>query len=210
MLSLKRELSHVYWICGSPCAGKSAAARLLAQDLNLVLYSTDEHAVLDHFRRATPCRQPFMWGLRDLADRYYDRSPLAIVEHSLGYLAEEFVMVLEDLRRMSQDRPVIAEGICLLPELVNRVADYGRVVCLVPGEEFYRTTQPLRPFTAALLRSHPDPLQARENMTEAHLGLARHILESARAAGFRIFVTGERDSIQRNVEILRDHFRLSS
>ena len=50
---LQRELAHVYWIGGSPCAGKSSIADILAATYGLTLYRTDE-AYSRHEKVVTP------------------------------------------------------------------------------------------------------------------------------------------------------------
>ena len=40
---LQRALSHVYWIGGSGCAGKSTIAKKLAAQYHLAIYHCDDH-----------------------------------------------------------------------------------------------------------------------------------------------------------------------
>lgn len=50
---LRQALAHVWWVGGSPCAGKSTLAAILARRHGLALYRCDE-ALAAHLRRGGP------------------------------------------------------------------------------------------------------------------------------------------------------------
>ncbi len=60
--TLQQELTHVYWLGGSPCAGKSSIADALAETHRLYLYRTDE-AFFRHEKIVTPELQPILHKL---------------------------------------------------------------------------------------------------------------------------------------------------
>ncbi|MBM7692836.1 adenylate kinase family enzyme [Peribacillus deserti] len=64
-MDLKRMLSHVYWIGGSPCAGKTTLARKLATQYNFTYYKCDD-CYEDHMSRSTADQQPAMYRIKDL------------------------------------------------------------------------------------------------------------------------------------------------
>ena len=55
--ALACSLAHVYWIGGSPCAGKSTVADMLGERYGVHVYHVDDHAE-DHSARATATDQP--------------------------------------------------------------------------------------------------------------------------------------------------------
>ncbi len=54
---------HVYWIGGSPAAGKSTIARRLAERYGLRLYVTDD-VMREHAGRCTAVEAPFLERFR--------------------------------------------------------------------------------------------------------------------------------------------------
>lgn len=66
MLSEKKDYSHVYWIGGSPCSGKSTIAEKLARDFSCTYYQCDlfneKHVTICH-----PSKHPTMFRLKDMS-----------------------------------------------------------------------------------------------------------------------------------------------
>lgn len=54
---MDHPFSHVYWIGGSPCAGKSTIADTLSASFGLTVYRCDD-AYVPHQALITPERQP--------------------------------------------------------------------------------------------------------------------------------------------------------
>ncbi|AQQ53364.1 nucleoside/nucleotide kinase family protein [Planococcus lenghuensis] len=42
MVNLAQQLSYVYWIGGSPCAGKTSIARMLVNEYGFTYYKSDD------------------------------------------------------------------------------------------------------------------------------------------------------------------------
>src|SRR5947199_1254321 len=103
------DLAHVLWLGGSACAGKTTAARTLAAEHGLALYSCDEHFE-DHRRRASPERHPHFHRLMDLPpEELWTRPAARQARELLRFYEDELAMVVEDLREIRS--PVIAEGV---------------------------------------------------------------------------------------------------
>jgi hypothetical protein len=64
------------------------------------------------------------------------RPPQIMLEDMLAAYSEEFPMILGELDSLSKDRPILAEGNELLPELVGEYVNRRRAVWIVPSEEF--------------------------------------------------------------------------
>lgn len=181
-------LSHVSWIGGSACAGKTTLARRLAARHGLVLYSCDDHFE-DHRRRADPRRHPRFHGLMDLPpERLFAPPAAARAEELLGFYRDEWEMVLEDLRARPGPVPAIAEGVGLLPDLVA-------AVCPDPSRSIWRIATPAfrRQFYARrgdlvreTLKGLPDPDIAFEVWMERDDIIARHLEGEARRVGMRV------------------------
>src|SRR5947209_928431 len=140
-------LPHVWWVGGSPCAGKSALAATLASRHGLACYHCDE-ALAAHVRRAAPLAYPMMHKLTTTPWHDLWMRPVEVmIREELAFYREEFPLVLADLRGFPAAAPVIAEGTALLPELVApHLAAPHRAVWLVPSADFQREHYSQRPW----------------------------------------------------------------
>jgi 2-phosphoglycerate kinase len=132
------ELSHVYWIGGGSCAGKSTIARRLATEHGLQLYATDD-LMADHARRSTPADCPLLheFMAMDMDQRWVDRSPAEMLQTFHWFRGEGFSMIVEDILRLPREPAVIVEGFRLLPRLVNPLLAVNKqAVWLLPAPEF--------------------------------------------------------------------------
>lgn len=177
-------LAHVLWLGGSACAGKTTAARALAAEHGLTLYSCDEHFE-DHRRRATPERHPSFHRLMDLPpEELWARPGAQQARDLLRFYEDELAMVVEDLREIRG--PVIAEGVGLLPRLVAPLlADPQRACWLISTAELRRRLYPQRgPWVKEMLGRCPDPQQAFESWMARDDEIATRL--AAEAGSFRL------------------------
>ncbi|MBN1642657.1 MAG: hypothetical protein JXA09_15590 [Anaerolineae bacterium] len=139
------RLSHVYWIGGSPCSGKSSIAAWLADRVPLRTYTCDD-PMWAHMARATPEAQPTMHRIANMSwEQIWMRPVDVLLADEIAFYREEWPMILEDLAALPSDRPIVAEGAALLPSLVHAVlADRRRAVWVVPSEAFQFAHYPQR------------------------------------------------------------------
>ncbi len=179
------DFAHVRWLGGSACAGKSSAARALAAEHGLTLYSCDEQFEA-HRRRASRERHPHFCRLMDLPPEELWAPPLEDrVRDLLAFYEDEFSLVLEDLRELNG--PVIAEGVGLLPARVAAVLADPRHACwLIATPDFRRRHYPRRAAMAELLGRSADPSSAFENWMARDDEVARRLEAEAAALALPI------------------------
>src|SRR5579859_6913242 len=104
---LREQLAQVYWIGGSPCAGKSSVAMLLAARYGWPLYQTDE-AYPRHEKMVTPEQQPLFYKLIHLSSEevWMMRSVEQQAEEEVQFYREEFPLILEDLLALPSSQPM--------------------------------------------------------------------------------------------------------
>jgi 2-phosphoglycerate kinase len=118
----RRDLSHVLWLGGSTCAGKTTVAKRLAAAHGLRVYHCDE-AFEEHRRRARPDRHPGFCRIMDLsAEELWSLPADEQVRSLLAFYADDLEMILEDLRALPADGPVLVEGTGLLPGKIAALA----------------------------------------------------------------------------------------
>ncbi|MFF5260951.1 hypothetical protein ACFY4C_18585 [Actinomadura viridis] len=132
------RLRHVYWIGGGSGSGKSTIARRIAGRCGMRLYDTD--AVMgDHARRMPAEQAPYLgeFAAMDMDERWVARSPREMLDTFHWFHGEGFDLIVEDLLALPADRPVIAEGFRLLPDLVRPLlTDVSHAVWLLPTPAF--------------------------------------------------------------------------
>jgi hypothetical protein len=134
-----RDFSHVLWLGGSTCAGKTTVAKRLAAAHGLRVYHCDE-VFEEHRRRARPDRHPGFCRIMDLSARELWGLPAdEQVRSLLAFYADDLGMILEDLRALPADGPVLVEGTALLPGRIAALAgDPRKVLYLISTPELRR------------------------------------------------------------------------
>ncbi|MFF7167397.1 hypothetical protein ACFZBP_39515 [Streptomyces sp. NPDC008086] len=167
--ALPARLRHVHWIGGGSGAGKSTIARRLAERNGWRLYATDD-VMGDHARRTTPQEAPFLhrFMAMDMDERWVNRPPQAMLDTFHWYRGEGFYLIVEDLLRLPQETPIVAEGFRLLPHLVKPLlAAPTHAVWLLPTPEFRQHAFRSRAATGEdFVRNTSDPAKAARNLIE--------------------------------------------
>jgi len=204
------DFSHIYWLGGSPCSGKTSAAKALASRCGLDYYSCDD-AFYHHARRITPERQPvfqrvMQYGCAEL----WLRPVEALLADELAVYEEEFPFILEDLAGLGRQRPVIAEGAALLPWLIApRIASPSRAMYMVPTPAFQWQHYSRREWTAEVLKDCPDPELAFQHWMERDIGFAVRVALRAGELGLPVLQVDGSRTLEENTAAVQAHFHLA-
>jgi hypothetical protein len=176
-------LQHVRWIGGGSGAGKSTVARQLAADHGLRLYHTEPFSKF--VARADPGATPLLHGFMamDMDERWVNRPPEVMLQTFHGFQGEGFDLVLDDLRALPPDPPVLAEGFSLLPRLVAPLLSRPRqAVWLLPTPEFRRAAFDSRGSTWTIPNKTSDPQRALANLLARDRLFTEELRAQARAS----------------------------
>ena len=179
-------MNHVLWIGGAQGAGKSTAARAFAHRNGLRLYFVDAFTY-SHAERAEGSSYPAMqsFAAKTMDERWLHPEPEEMAEEFLAYSRDRFRMVLDDLRGLPAEPPVVAEGPQLLPELVAPLLTRpGAAVWLVPTARLQRGLLDARPSAGPDHTSDADLVKA--NMTRRNELIAQQIRSSAFERGLTV------------------------
>lgn len=205
---LKNDLSHVLWIGGTACSGKTTVARMLAQKYDLRVYHRDEHQ-REHLMRATPEKHPTLhkaWADRENWEALYRQPAERVFEQAKAEAFEAFDFIVDDLLRTTNAAPLIAEGIGLFPELVERVSSPQQAIYFVADEGLARRTWTDRYENTPWLEGYSDPEQIIETFISLTLLNARYIEESARRSGFTCVVSSVDGDISDAFRVAEERF----
>jgi hypothetical protein len=209
MNAMTASFSHVYWLGGSPCAGKSSIADRLAAVHDLEVYRCDD-AYFRHAEIITPTGQPvFSRIAAATCDELWMRPVERQVAEVFELYREEFSLLLRDLMAFPTDRPLLAEGAALLPELVDALGvDRRRAVWVVPTEAFQRNEYARREWRHETLKECAQPDLAWQNWMARDAGFARAVGEDARRRGQHVIVVDGTRSLAEMVLAVERHFDL--
>ena len=205
----KQQLAHVYWIGGSPCSGKSSTAQALAERFGLRYYNCDE-AFFRHASAVTPERQPAFHRVTHYSPEELWMRPVAdLLADELAVYREEFPLIVADLLALPVDRPVIAEGAALLPELVAPLlAAQNRAVWMLPTADFQWQHYRQRAWAKDVVKDCSDPEQAFRNWMERDVQFARQVRGQADRLGLPVIVVDGSQGIAAVTAQVGAHFGL--
>lgn len=106
--ALKAYLKNVYFLTGTPCAGKTTLSRALGARHGLLVYDADERFAA-HQQLTNPLDQPAMHRVFEDADQFFGRTPQEYAQWLEDNTRQQLDFVLLDLIRLSADRPVLCD-----------------------------------------------------------------------------------------------------
>jgi hypothetical protein len=202
-------LHRTLWIGGAQWTGKSTVARILAHRHGLTVYHYDYHDARGHQDRRIARRvalgEPAANPGPDAV--WVDTTPEAMASQTLAGFPTRFEWALDDLRGLYSERPIIAEGWGLRPELVAPLLDTPRrMAVLVPTEDFRRHQLSTLPRAAAMGQHTSDPARAQANRVARDRLVAEDAVRQAKGSGIRVIeVDGSRDAFAIADEVA-EHF----
>lgn len=203
-------MNDVFWLGGSPCAGKSTVAGALATRFGLDLYRVDE-AFDDHARRFDPARQPTLvrWIGASANERWLQPIDV-LLRDAIDCYREHVGLVMEEVLARPKPRPLLVEGTALLPAEVARVAFHERrSLWLVPAPEFQRRHYRERTWARGVVASSDDPARAFENWMDRDVRFASWVAAEVDALGLRRFTVDGGRTVDEVAEVVAEAFGLA-
>lgn len=197
------------WIGGAQWAGKSTVARTLAQRHGLTAYHYDYHDARGHQDRRIARRVALGEALENPSPDtvWVDRTPEAMAAETLAGFPIRFEWALDDLRGLYSERPIIAEGWGLRPELVAPLLESPqRMVVMVPTEDFRQHQLSTLPRAGTMVIPTSDPARAQANRIARDRLVAQDAVRRAKEHGMRVIeVDGSRDAFA-VADVVAEHF----
>jgi len=206
MSGSEHKLENVFWLGGSPCAGKSSISEIIASRFGFDVYHVDE-AFDVHAQGFDPIRHPTL--TKWLASSWNQRwmQPLdSLVGDVIACYQEHFTMILEDIFSLPK-RPLLVEGTALLPrEVASVLGRRTRAIWVVPTIDFQRAHYSERDWARSIAAQCSNPEVAFHNWMERDIRFAKWIEAEASALHLPLLkVDGDR-TIKENAEAVATHF----
>jgi 2-phosphoglycerate kinase len=204
------KLSSVYWLGGSTCAGKTTIANNLSENYGFTVYHCDEN-LGKHIEKSNAEEHPNLFKLTTLGwEDILSMSEDEYLVWMIDLFSEEFQMILEDLDRQIKDRPILVEGINLLPKLLKDIIEEGNnAIWLVSDDTFYNLHQMQRKELYDRINECTNPEQALHNYMNFDLAYGRYIKNEAQRLDLKVMVIESNNDILENIKTISTHFNLN-
>jgi len=198
------DLDHVRWVGGGSGAGKTTVTHFLAERFGIASYSTDA-TISIHSERLEVTAAPLLEGFRRMSmdERWIRHDPHTMYTTFPWFHGEGFDLLIEDLREMPTNIPLVVEGFRLLPQLVRPyVSNPSHAVWLVPTEGFRQAAFSRRQATDAFWLRTTDPDRALSNLLERDRIFSEEVALDAGREGLDVlYVDGTRSVVSLATEL---------
>ncbi|MEZ4709281.1 MAG: hypothetical protein R3A44_18880 [Caldilineaceae bacterium] len=205
-------LRQVYWLGGSPCAGKTTVSEMIAERLGWQVYHCDDWFEA-HRERADAERQPTFYQVTKLrGDALWLRSVEEQIASEILFHGEQLALVLEDLPPIlaADERPLLVEGSAPLPHLLQPLLPNPcNAFWLIPTEPFQRRYYAQRTWVPSQLATTSQPEQAFENWMQRDATFARWLEGQVTLYSMNWLQVDGSLSIVETVEQLFNHYHTS-
>ena len=204
-------MSHIYYLGGSPCAGKSTIAEKIAEKYGFQYYKVDER-LMKFIEKGGEDGDKWLKHISEISlDQLWLRDPVMLNEEELFTYERLFPYFVSELDKLEKNVPVITEGAAFLPRLVNKLGvDKAHYVCMVPSREFqiHHFKKRLPIWINDYLSSCSDKETAFHNWMERDVLFALSVLEQAKGIGYETLVVDGSKTVDENFQFVAKTFKL--
>ncbi len=202
---------NIYYIGGSPCAGKSTVAEILSKKYNLHYFKVDDfldkYTKMGMLKGYSICKKQVEMN----AEQLWMRDPLLQCREELIFYAELFEFVLEDLKQIKNRNGIITEGTAYLPKLMKALGvPSDRFISITPTEEFQLFHYRKREYVPYILEGCSDIEKAFRNWMNRDILFAQEVQRQCREEKYVSIVNDGEMEIYELVGKVTSHFGLEN
>lgn len=200
---------NIYYIGGSPCAGKSSVAEILSKKHDLYYFKTDDF--LDRYMQTgarkgySVCRKVTSMN----AEQVWMREPLVQCREEFDIYREIFELVATDLKLIDWKGGIITEGAVYLPELMKQsgISD-SRYISITPAKEFQITHYRERDFVPLVLEGSSDKEKAFRNWMDRDILFAQEVQRQCQKENYVSVINDGTMEMDELANLVAAHFEL--
>jgi len=210
----EQVLSHVLWIGGSPCSGKSTVSHRIAQTYVFIDYHVDAWAE-NHFARrvAAGDAEAMTFVQMNMDERWVERPIEALVQEAITSWSRNFHLVLEDLLALPKETIIVAEGNFFPEDVAHYLSSPHQAIWLVPTDSFCEqgrrqrwTELARRQKLHGVYDEGSDPERRRCNIIARDWQLARYVRGQAETLPLPLLEVDGSRSREDMTELVERHF----
>jgi len=203
-------MKKIYFVGGSPCAGKSTICEILSKKFNLYYFKVDDY--LDKYMKKvalnseTLCKK----NLSMTSEEIWMRNPIIQKNDELSIYKEIFDSVIQDLEKINCDNDIITEGCAYLPTLVKELGIlHNEYLAIIPTKEFQVTHYRERQFVPYVLDGCSDKEKAFENWMERDFLFSKEIERQCKSNKLKLIINDGTINLCDMVDEVVTHFEIS-
>jgi hypothetical protein len=203
-----KDLNRVFWLSGSPCAGKTTVSGALAERFGWNVYHVDEHWD-SHKERACPDKQPNYFSItRVTGDKLWLRPLEEQIRTEPLFVEEAFPLILEDIKELlrSDKRALIVDASVVPTSIVPLLPATNHIFYLIPEEKFQRHHYALRPSIKPTLAKTTDPELAFSNWMARDAAYAQWLEREVRKHELACLVVDGAVSLEDTIGMVATHY----
>lgn len=208
-----RALSHVLWIAGSPCAGKSSIGHTLARVHVFIDYHADAFE-RHHFARWVAAGDAEAQAILRMSDdeRWLCRPVEEMLRETISIWTRKFPLVIEDLMALPRENLIVAEGNFFPASVAPYLSSHHQAIWLVPTDAFVARVRTERHRELAerqrrlgIPSASSDPEHRLRNIIARDCQLARYVKEQVEALGLPVIEVDGSRSLEEMTEAVERH-----
>ena len=200
-------MKKIYFVGGSPCAGKSTICEIISKKYNLCYFKVDDY--LEKYMKKvalnneTLCKK----NLSMTTEEIWMRNPTIQKDEEFGIYKEIFDDVINDLEKISCDNDIITEGCAYLPILIKELGiTDNKYLAIIPTKKFQVTHYQERQFVSYVLDGCSNKEKALENWMERDFLFSKEIERQCENNKLKIMINDGTTNLDDMVNEVVTHF----
>lgn len=200
-------MENVFWLGGSPCAGKSSVSQILENSFDINVYRVDV-AFEKHREKFDKSLHPTLhnWEKSSWNQRWM--KPVdKLLSDVIKCYREHFSLIIEDVLGFPKDKPLLVEGTALLPQEVFKIlSKRNNAIWMIPTADFQREKYSQRKWIYEILKQCDNKETAFQNWMERDTTFANFVIKEAERFDLEWLLVDGNRTIEQNAAIVANHF----
>lgn len=202
-------MKNIYFIGGSPCAGKSTISEIIAKKYDLYYFKVDDY-LEKYMQLAASNNKPLCKKNLSLdSDEIWMRDPKLQANEEIGIYEEILDILINDLEEIDCNKPIITEGCAYIPTLMKNLGiAKNRYLSIIPTKEFQISHYQKRFWVPDVLKNCSNKDKAFENWMERDHLFALEIKKQCDKENYKVIINDGNINIDKMINEVIKHFKI--
>lgn len=204
-------MEKIYFIGGSPCAGKSTVAEIISKKYGMFYFAVDKF--LDGYtKKGAQKGYPICKKQMEMrAEEIWMRDPLLQCNEEFQYYREVMEFIIDDLKQIRCENGIITEGAAYAPKIIGELRiPKSRYLSITPTREFQISHFRKRKFVPCVLDGCSDLEGAFQNWMGRDVLFAQEVRLQCEKEGYCSVVNDGSKTIEVMADLVTAHFGLNT